>query len=205
MLTDYALAAWTVFLGIRLWRRSAGQRAVQFWAASFAATGLAALTGGTVHGFSLMLPLPVAVALWKVTLYSIGLGSLLLLLGAAWAALSGRARRALLAVALIKFAAYLVWMGLHDDFRYVVFSYVPDMLAVIALLTLVSPDMRGSPRAWGISGVLASLAAAAVQVSGVSLHTHFNHNDLYHVMQALAFLLLYRAGTLLRDSSAQPT
>ncbi|MCI0349945.1 MAG: hypothetical protein L0Z53_11020 [Acidobacteriales bacterium] len=199
MLTDYALAVWTGFLGARLWRKAAGQRARRLWAASFGATGVAALLGGTVHGFQLMLAATPLAVLWKATVYSIGLGSLLLFLGAVFATLRGPERRVLVAVGIIKFAVYFVWMGLHDEFRYVVFFYVPDMLGVIALLAAVRPGANSSARAWGIGGVLASLTAAAVQVSGFSLHTHFNHNDLYHLMQAGAFLCLYRGGAWLCD------
>jgi hypothetical protein len=45
---------------------------------------------------------------------------------------------------------------------------------------------------WMLAGVGASLAAALVQASGFALHRHFNHNDLYHVVQIAAMLLFYR-------------
>jgi hypothetical protein len=39
------------------------------------------------------------------------------------------------------------------------------------------------------------VAAALVQRSGFALHRHFNHNDLYHVVQMLGTWLLYRGGS----------
>ena len=44
-----------------------------------------------------------------------------------------------------------------------------------------------------VAGVGLSLVAAGVQQSGWSIHRYFNHNDLYHVIQAVAVWLLYRA------------
>ncbi len=52
---------------------------------------------------------------------------------------------------------------------------------------------------WTAAGVAVSFAAAAVQQSGLALHRHFNHNDLYHVIQMGGLYLLYRGGLLLRD------
>jgi hypothetical protein len=34
------------------------------------------------------------------------------------------------------------------------------------------------------------------------LHRHFNHNDLYHVIQVAAMLLFYRGARRLTDSVA---
>jgi len=43
------------------------------------------------------------------------------------------------------------------------------------------------------------MLAALFQQSRVSIHRYFNHNDLYHVIQAGALYCLYRAGALLHD------
>jgi hypothetical protein len=42
--------------------------------------------------------------------------------------------------------------------------------------------------------------AGLVQASGFRLHEHFNHNDLYHVIQTAAVLLLYRGAKRLQSS-----
>jgi hypothetical protein len=52
---------------------------------------------------------------------------------------------------------------------------------------------------WILAGVAVSVAAALVQASGLDLHRHFNHNDLYHVIQIGAMCLLYRGARLLTD------
>ena len=45
---------------------------------------------------------------------------------------------------------------------------------------------------WMLAGVAVSVLAGLVQASGFALHAHFNHNDLYHLIQAAAMLLFYQ-------------
>ena len=52
-----------------------------------------------------------------------------------------------------------------------------------------------------IGSIIVSVIGALVQMSRLTLHEHFNHNDLYHVIQLLALWLLYRAGKLMNISS----
>jgi hypothetical protein len=201
MLTDYALAAWTAVLGallLRQWRANR-QRAVLALAASFLATGAAALTGGTFHGFINYQTPAAAAALWKATVYLIGIGSPLLLTGMILATFTPPIRRWLLGAVALKLVVYAVWMATHDDFKYVVYSYVPDMLGVLGLAWWSKVARKAAGAGWIVTGVLLSFLAAAVQRSGFDLHTHFNHNDVYHVMQAGAFYLLFRGGRQLRD------
>jgi hypothetical protein len=46
---------------------------------------------------------------------------------------------------------------------------------------------------------LVSCLAAAVQFNGIALHQHFNHNDLYHVVQMGGMYLFYRGALILKD------
>ena len=48
-----------------------------------------------------------------------------------------------------------------------------------------------------ISGVSVTLLGYVVQHSGLSVHRHFNHNDLYHVIQMAGLWLLYRGSVRL--------
>ena len=58
---------------------------------------------------------------------------------------------------------------------------------------------RAPGMAWLIVGVLVSLVAGIVQARRLALHRHFNHNDLYHVIQMAALYAFYRGGALLVD------
>jgi hypothetical protein len=47
--------------------------------------------------------------------------------------------------------------------------------------------------------VALAVVGAGVQASGFALHRHFNHNDLFHVIQLAATVLFYRGALRLRD------
>ena len=200
MLTDYLLAGLCAVLGWRLWTRSAsgGHRSVGLLAGSLFSTALGAVTGGTSHGLALVLGPAALAVLWKVTVYSIGMTAFLFLAAVAWASLAGRWRQALLAAAVLQLAVYSLWMIDHDDFVYVIYDYVPAMLVVLGLKAWRLRQGSGSAP-WLIAGILVSFVGAGIQQSGLSLHRHFNANDLYHLVQMFAVWLLYRGGCEMRD------
>ena len=201
LFTDYLLAGLVFYLGARLqtvWRRS-GQQAVRCWAVGFYASATAALAGGSYHGFLPYLEGLPSFLLWKFTVFAVGLAALCLFAGAVFATLSGAPRKWLLALAGLKFLVYVGWMSGHDDFRFVIYDYAPALLGVFLLAIHAALARRERFAPWLTGGVIVSFAAAGIQASGLRLHEHFNHNDLYHVVQMGAFWLFYRGGILLRD------
>jgi hypothetical protein len=201
MLTDYGLA---VLCGIFTWRLFQGERAqhntsVWLWAWGFTFFGMASLLGGTYHGFSQMLSEAVSLGLWKATVYAIGFASFCLLTGTLFACVLQPLRRYLLLIAALQLTLYAIWMISHDDFRYVIYNYVPSMTTILLLqaYAYIASDAQSAP--WIIGGILITFMAAVVQASGVSLHRDFNHNDLYHVIQMGGFYLLFRGARLLVD------
>jgi len=172
VLTDYALAAISGFLSCRLIRFS------RFWALAFFAVALAALLGGTWHGFWQN------DLLWKATTLAAGVASFGMVAGSARAVTTGRVQAGLAAFAVVKLAAYAAWMLYHDDFIWVVVDTAAALLIVAALYLW---RFNG----WIIAGVAVSVLAGLAQASGLRLHAHFNHNDLYHVIQIGAMLLFY--------------
>ncbi|RMF61481.1 MAG: hypothetical protein D6743_13465 [Calditrichaeota bacterium] len=201
MVTDYLLALLTIFLGAGLWKRGKAtrQRSISLWSAAFLATAVAAAVGGTSHGFALYLSDWGRTAIWKATVYAIGLASLLMLAGTVLATTVGRARKILLTAAVLQFLLYAVWMVSHDDFKYVIYDYAPAMLVIIALMLFSFVARKAASAPWLIGGILLSFAAAGIQQSGFSLHPNFNFNDLYHVVQMGAMIVLYRGARQLQD------
>jgi hypothetical protein len=201
MLTDYALAgvAWML---ARALRQSSDSRASALWALAFAVTGLAALAGGSVHGFGALLPPRLTHVLRVVTVMSVGLGSACLLAGAVFAAVRpGAVRRFLLALCAVKLAAYLVWVALHPDFRYALYDSLPAALLLLGFLIQRWSRDRSLTAALGTFGLLLTIAGAVLQQARLGIHpVWFSHNDLYHVIQAGALWLLHVAGLELRDA-----
>jgi hypothetical protein len=154
MVTDYLITAWCVVLGTRLRRRLPCAGPIQLWIWMFWVTALAALAGGTAHGFKLYLEGPALAAIWTLTVAAIGAS-------------------AALAVA----ASVRSFQG----------AYLPAA-------------HRDSARRLWQAGVFVSMAGVAVQQSGWGLHQHFNHNDIYHLIQIVGLYYFYRFALHLRPS-----
>jgi hypothetical protein len=168
------------------------------WAVAFAGLAAAAFSGGTHHGLAEHLGPGLLAVTWKITLYAIGTVSLALSCAATMAAFRGRLRGVLVALAVAKFVIYIAWVVQHDAFIYAILDYAPALLYVLMLQAWAwSRHEESGP--WIVAGVLVSFAAAGVQQSGFALHRHFNHNDVYHVIQMAGVYLLYRGGRLLRS------
>jgi hypothetical protein len=173
MLTDYALAAVTGYLAFRLYKGGKSP----WWTVAFVALALTALLGGTYHGFG--------VPVWRATVLLAGIISFAMVVGAAIATTGGQLRKIIVSLAAAKLLAYAAWMSGHDDYLYVIID-TGIALAAVAVL-------HRSP--WILAGVSVSLLAAGVQASGLDPHPHLNHNDLYHLVQIAAMVLLYRGVT----------
>ncbi len=87
----------------------------------------------------------------------------------------------------------------HDEFRYVIYDY-GSTLAILLLLVIAGRTQGVAGHRAYIGRDSVSIAAAAVQQSGIRLHQHFNHNDLMHVVQMGGVWLLYQGGARLRDA-----
>ena len=194
--TDYALAAVCLWAGARLYMKSESQRSRAFWGAACLALGFGALLGGTYHGFQQSIPNFAASWLWKFTVLLIGFASFCMLAGSSRATTSGRMRRGIFIFAVLKLVAYEGWMLRHDQFVWVIADTAATMAAVLVLHG-VRHRVAGSR--WILAGVAASAAAALAQSSGLALHQHFNHNDLYHVVQIAAIALFYRGASTIVD------
>jgi Family of unknown function (DUF6962) len=73
MVTDYLITAWCVVLAVKLLgKRSFAGGPVQLWIWVFWVTALAALAGGTAHGFKLYLEGPALAVVWTATVAAIG-------------------------------------------------------------------------------------------------------------------------------------
>ena len=172
--TDYLLTIAAAIFAARLWRVN------RLWALAFLFTALGSFFGGTYHG------LWQSAWMWKPTVMSIGLASFFLL--------SAYFPR----IAMLKFIAYASWMIFHDGFEWVIADYGITLLLVSFGVLRQEPQLskgRLSPDAkWILGSIALSILGALVQMSGFSLHKHFNYNDLYHVIQLVALWLLYRGG-----------
>jgi hypothetical protein len=203
-ITDYMLAILGFVLGRRLLASAAdsGQVAVRLWGMSFMSMALGAFVGGTSHGFADVLGPTLHAVLWKITVWSIGATAALLLAATAYSCLRSTSRRVLLGLAVGQLVLYAVWMIFNDDFIWVIADYLPAVIVVMALqLSAWRRQVAGA--GWLLVGLATTLLGAGVQASGFALHEHFNHNDIYHVIQMAATVMLYRGAREARDRGGE--
>ena len=199
--TVYLLAVFTAWLGRRLalaarvaeWNgliEKAG--AQQWWSVAFLATAVSAALGGTVHGFQQTMARPVTNLLWVATLESLIVASFAVVSAAivliGW---SRTARFTATFAAAVAFGSYGLWVINNPVFLAAIAAYGAAFAILVGVRLYVRP-LDGGGRLL-IAGIALSLVAAGVQQSGWSIHPKFNYNDLYHVIQAVAVWLLYRA------------
>jgi hypothetical protein len=183
-ITDYLLAAECIFFGALLIRNN------PLWGSSFFVLAVAAAAGGTYHGFISNMSAPTAHVVWKITVYGIGLATLLMLFSTVLAYMPKPWKNIFLAIIILQFVIYVYIMSGTNDFRYVIYNYVPAMIAIL-LMAVFHKNF------WLVGAVMISFAGVAIQRSGVQLHKHFNFNDMYHVVQMVAMYFFYRGGKIL--------
>jgi hypothetical protein len=193
VVTDYLLALLTVFLGWRL-SRDSPPPARKWFARVLFLSALSAFVGGSYHGWGPNVSPALAAAWWGLTLLTLSLVSACLAMSLmhemAPVRLHGWIRTAIV-VKLVLFAGLAV---LSPRFLVAIVDYGTTLLTWLVAAVLA----RHRPwRGWMLAGIALSAIAAAVQQLRLAPSVHFNHNDLYHVVQGVAFIAFYRAGRLL--------
>lgn len=194
-LTDVGLTVLGGWIAWRLWTRP-GRNSVQRDGALFmAGLALAAFFGATFHAFfpdktsthpGFVAWIPVVVSIAATSAVMLALACRLLV-----PAVPTAARR----IGVTAYAAtFVTWALLVDEsYGTVVRFYGPTLLALLAAALTMTHRLRSA--AWrAVAGGLAlSVLAAVLQQAHVALHpVYFNHNALYHLLQGIALVLIYR-------------
>lgn len=199
MVTDYVLALVGWASAAWLWRRARGAPG-RWWAAAFVATGVAAVLGGTSHGYAPVLSPETQRLLWRATYVTVGVANLCILYGAALAALPRFLQHPALAVLLLRLVVVAGALIVLAQFRYVLYDFAITLLGLLALAaSLAARRLPGA--GWVAAGVLVSALGGGVQLARIGHGRAFNHNDWFHVVQAIGLVVYARAG---RDLVTRP-
>ncbi len=192
-LTDLALALQCLVFAYILAKREGTASKRRDWTLFFAAVALAALLGGVVHGIGFESDSRIGGLLWRAVLVLIGLSALAGWRIGASLTLSGPAERVVRAMAAVLFGAYcLVVLFVYPKFSIAVANYLPAMVFTLVCLILAARSRGSRPLAVAAAGLMISLFAAALQQREIGIHpVYFDHNALYHVIQMVAFALLF--------------
>jgi hypothetical protein len=195
-LTDYLLALECAILCVLI-ARKAPPPLRAWWMIFFASIGAASLFGGTVHGFFLDTSTEGWAVLWHATILAIGIASVATWAIGSYLQLPERAgavvRRTVVAL-LIPYAAIVFFVS--SRFIVAILMYLPATLFL--LVAMIDSYRRTQQRMLmhGITGLTLTFIAAAIQQLRISIHpVYFNHNALYHVVQAIALVLIFLAAT----------
>lgn len=193
-LTDCVLAALAATLA---WRLRVAGPAAGWWRRAFVLIAVSAIVGGTYHGFAPHAPEAARSLWWFATLATIsGVSACLLLSLIHEMAPVGRIPlwrgivTAKLIVALLVAAA-------RPEFIVAIADYGLALGAWLLASLRVARPWRG----WMLAGIGLSAAAAVVQQSDWPRLTHFNHNDLYHLIQALGLIAFFQGARRLGMSN----
>jgi hypothetical protein len=191
LVTDCLLAA---LAGWFAWRLHASMPstnlAVRWWSRALAMTAVSALVGGSYHGFAPNLPESLSKAWWMLALLAIGMLSAAMDLSLLHEFAPTHRQKSWQRLVVLKLSLFSMAVIVHPLFAVAIIDYGITMLAWAMLATA----SRRAWRSWMLVAICLSFAAAAVQQSRWSPLPHFNHNDIYHVIQALALIGFYRAG-----------
>ncbi|HTO04655.1 MAG TPA: hypothetical protein VL069_13175, partial [Opitutus sp.] len=181
----------TLALGWRL-GRDVPPRARRWFARTLLLSALSAFVGGSYHGLAPNFSPDIAAVWWRVVLIVLSFVSAALALSWMHEIVTPIHHRWMRAVIVIKLALFVTIALIQPAFLVAIADYGTALLAwLVAALVLRRPW-----RAWMLTAIGLSAAAAAIQQLRLSPSPHFNHNDLYHVVQGVAFVAFYRAGRM---------
>lgn len=194
-LTDYLVAAECAALAALLLREKNSGARTSFLL-MFGSVGIAAATGGTVHGFFGDETSAGYQALWVATLLCFGvmtlagwrIGAALLLPPTVWAK---RAEK----IALAAFGIYaVVVIAGAREFMVAVVNYLPAVVFMLAGFVKLYRQTKAAPVMAGIAGLLLTFAASGIQQAKIGVASWLDHNTLYHLLQFVSLYLIFCAG-----------
>jgi hypothetical protein len=191
-LTDFALAIECACFSAWLYQYRATVLGLAFMIL-FSAVGIAALLGAVVHGFLPDTESPLFKIVWPSTLIAIGLAAFASWVIVARLLFSERATRFIIGAAGLVFALHTAYILLfNQSFGVAIANYLPATFFLLIAFAVTYRRRRDGFLMAGIWGLVLSFIAAAIQQIGIGLHPlYFNHNALYHLIQAIGLFLLF--------------
>lgn len=199
--TDIILAALAVYCGIRTaelyWQKYHLFHFHLSWALYVLA--FSAFLGAISHGFGPNFPPFMRELSWKLTVLSVGFTALFFLL-AAFSCIMTRETYTLLRwipIVAVVIYGFAIWR--QSEFSQALKFFGPAMafVLIVMIYIYVTTGDRGAGNI--ITGLVISFGGALLWSTRFSPHTHFNHNDLYHVIQMAGVWFIYRGGLAIQN------
>lgn len=199
--TNVVLAGLAFVLGSRVGYGAAAQGSASgsFFGLGMVVGAVAAAFGAATHGIDPRIDAAQRERCWRAALYTLGFATAATTASVAFFTARGWMRTAILVAVGFKLLVYLVSVARRPQFRLAAADHVATLAVLLAAALYAMARWHAAGMGWLVAGVGVSLIGVLVQVRHVAIHRHFNHNDLYHVIQMLALSLFFRGGVLLVD------
>lgn len=207
-LTDFGLAAeCALFAGWLHWRTQAGSPLRRWFVVLFVALGVGALLGGITHGFLADQQSDGYRIAWAATLISIGVVAL-----SSWAIGAHilfpeeTAKRIVVAAGWLFGLNVATVLWLSQSFAVAIVFYAPATAFVLVAFVLSYRRWRKLYLLPGVAGLALSLAAAVIQQTKTGIPSlGLSHNALYHLVQAVALLLIFLTARRFTNEAPAPS
>ena len=201
-ITDYLMGAQALFYACLLYMIGRRETSVLLWSVAMLDVAAIAILAGTHHGFNQ--DNQISTLLWPITIFLFAYLSLFMCCGAALSSIRNPARRLFLALFVLKFLGFLLYLGTRMEitFRHVVWDYLPALLIVLCfkLYAKHARNERDPSANWIILGVFVSLTAVVVQaIPFGDPQGWINHNSVFHIVQMVALHCYYNGPRYMKD------
>lgn len=199
-ITDLILAVECFLLGhLLFWSDS--RHFIRSWALVLLFLGFAALFGAVAHGAApYMENLPWLLITWPATIFAIVSASVFL--HVAWVEEFFPQFKKILFVLVgivsvfffLHVFGYLTILNPSGflSFTVAIYSYAPAILIHLVLNFQRYLKARRLSYSLVCFGILLTVLGTLIQMFKIAPHEHFNHNDLYHVIQMLSIFVIYK-------------
>jgi hypothetical protein len=194
-LTDYLIAIECLLFCYLLWKQKiSGQLSTSF-IVFFLSLSVAAIAGGTVHGFCNNEYDQWSRILWFITMAAIGIASFSAWLAAIKLKFADKTAKVLTNIGLAGIILYFIIITfISQAFLIGIIVYVPALIFLLFVLFSIYQTSQHRNVKLGIYGIVLTFISSFIQQAQVGLHPiYFNHNALYHLIQFIALLLLFLA------------
>lgn len=202
-LSDYGLTLESAILAMLTHRRTERTRLREWVVLFFAASAMASLAGGTVHGFTGNPASRGHRVLWPASLISVGVAGLA---GTMIGTIITFPPRTVTRVAIAAGAGLGIYSSLavrgKQRYGIAAAALLPPTAFLGGVLWQRYRRLRQPSVLAGLAGLGVSLLGAGLQQTRISIrHRFIDHNVIYHLLQGASLILLYRCfNGLLADS-----
>jgi len=194
-ITDVAIAGVSLaVIAVLNAHRAEHRRRVGIWSWVFALLAFASVLGALAHGLDLTPT--IQWWLWRPLYLSLGLVVAMFVVGAVFDFKGERAARTALVPMLgLALAFFVVTQAASGTFLIFVAYEAIAMLAALGMYISLTLKRQLEGAAMIATGIVLNIVAAAIQASGtisITIIVPFDHNGVFHFVQAVALLVLAR-------------